>query len=302
MLQVSSDLIQNVAQDDAAPRCSSQMQRFEQESLCGLFRLVRGQQQVSRPLMKSLGKMPSLRAYGLSSYTPLHSLPAFTLIELLVVISIIAILAALALSGVSAMRKQADTAKDLSNLRQIGGAIQLHVADNNGLLPNPELPIAGTRLSGGEGDRWTFHEAVERYLGDGWRRNPASIYNYLGNPIWRSSYAAPYANFNPLPEYNKTRPIAYGFNAYVTNSRWAGRTVVIPNLSRYVIMAEVNDQSSVSMTRPPESRDNVQTGYRVNRSGKSLYLFCDGRVDLLPGNNSEAALVAGQQTNIWRWW
>lgn len=227
---------------------------------------------------------------------------AFTLIELLVVIAIIGILAALALTGISSARKQADTAKDIANLRQIGGAIQLHVADNNGLLPNPEVPIAGTRLSSGEGDRWTFHEAVERYLGEAWRRNPGSIYNYLGNPIWWSNFADAYQGFTPLPSYGKTRPTAYGFNAYVTNSRWAGRTVVMPNLSRYVIMAEVNDQSSVSMTRPPEARDNVQTGYRVNRSGKSLYLFCDGRVELLAGNNSEAALLANQQPNIWRWW
>ncbi|MDX2082220.1 MAG: type II secretion system protein [Terrimicrobiaceae bacterium] len=226
----------------------------------------------------------------------------FTLIELLVVVAIVGILAAILVVSVGAAQKQAATAADISNLRQIGTAIQLHAGDNNGFFPNPDLPIPGTRLSAGVGDRWEFHEAVERYLGEAWKRNPWGIYNHLGNPIWYSRFADPFPGFVPSARDGQTRPFAYGFNGYVTNARWAGRTSIIPNPARIVIMAEVNNQRTVSMSRAPETRSNAQTGYRVNRNGKALYLFCDGRVESLEGDNSEAALIAGQRPNIWRWW
>lgn len=60
---------------------------------------------------------------------------AFTLIELLVVISIIAILAALILGPVSRSKEVAKGAACISNLRQIGVALQLYVDGNNQRLP-----------------------------------------------------------------------------------------------------------------------------------------------------------------------
>ncbi len=49
---------------------------------------------------------------------------AFTLIELLVVIAIIAIVAALAVPAYTSILERAKATKDLSNLRQIGLAMQ----------------------------------------------------------------------------------------------------------------------------------------------------------------------------------
>lgn len=64
-----------------------------------------------------------------------RAVAAFTLVELLVVIAIIAILAALILGPVSRSKEAAKGAACISNLRQIGVALQLYVDANNQRLP-----------------------------------------------------------------------------------------------------------------------------------------------------------------------
>ena len=61
----------------------------------------------------------------------------FTLIELLVVIAIIGLLAGLAIPTISTARKSGYKAKDLSNVRQITGAILNYATELGGTLPGP---------------------------------------------------------------------------------------------------------------------------------------------------------------------
>jgi len=67
-------------------------------------------------------------------FTP-KRLRAFTLVELLVCIAIIAILGAILVPAISGIRERAAGSKSLSNLRQIGTAMQMYINDNDGYLP-----------------------------------------------------------------------------------------------------------------------------------------------------------------------
>lgn len=66
---------------------------------------------------------------------------AFTLIELLVVITIIAILASIALPVFNGVTERANQTKDLSNAKQIGIALKLFAADNNGFFPSKQPAV-----------------------------------------------------------------------------------------------------------------------------------------------------------------
>ena len=60
----------------------------------------------------------------------------FSLVELLVVIGIIAVLIALLFPALRAARESARTVQCLSQLRQIGYAIQQYAIANRGMIPN----------------------------------------------------------------------------------------------------------------------------------------------------------------------
>jgi len=75
---------------------------------------------------------------------PRSSFVAFTLIELLVVLAVIGLLAAMLLPAVSRAKESGRGTACLSNLRQIGFAIQLYTQENGNRLPYMRDLLLGT--------------------------------------------------------------------------------------------------------------------------------------------------------------
>ena len=115
---------------------------------CERAGIVRFRHTQPRALMKTHYAQPSSHPdlNAIRSGSRSFQLSAFTLIELLVVIAIIAILASLLLPSLALAKTKANTARCLSNLRQVGITLNLYSGDNAEKFPFsgrawPQMPF-----------------------------------------------------------------------------------------------------------------------------------------------------------------
>ncbi|MBC8009319.1 MAG: prepilin-type N-terminal cleavage/methylation domain-containing protein [Burkholderiales bacterium] len=128
----------------------------------------------------------------------------FTLIELLTVIAIIGILAAIIIPTVGTVRKTANEAKNLSNLRQIALTLNTLANDNKDKFP----------------DSGNYNDPVTGNYVDHWK-TPVGAYLFNNNTNWVQSdgvFVSPTAG-NPVDPILTKKPCHYSLNSALTDAR-----------------------------------------------------------------------------------
>jgi prepilin-type N-terminal cleavage/methylation domain-containing protein/prepilin-type processing-associated H-X9-DG protein len=222
----------------------------------------------------------------------LHLLPGFTLVELLVVILIIAALAALAVTMNSKMILNADSAKSVANMRQIGSVIGLYAADNSMRLPAAKPNVIDANGNSVPGNvHW--HQALLMIVHpqvtdvtlmnlDWYKSNNV----FMHNPLFTENYGG--GKYGANYQWKAWNP-GYAFNLRIasnlglTSKDVFSQTIAVPlNLipqpERTPIVAPrgswhfIYDAAQLS--------DEAMQGLLVN--GKVPILFVDGHVETMP--------------------
>lgn len=139
---------------------------------------------------------------------------AFALIELLVVIAILAIIAALLFPVLANARESGRKTKCLSNLRQMGLAIQIYLNDYNETFPMNRFPDAQRPLNnqwgGLQGSSWNWKRAIRSYL------KSLELYECPSNPFhWSDEFIENYGGVGGDESnwaWDEKLPISYAYN------------------------------------------------------------------------------------------
>lgn len=224
--------------------------------------------------------------------------PAFTLIELLAVIAIVGILAAILIPAVGKVRERANEATCASNLRQIGVAVGLYQAENNGAFPSVNDGSA-------PGQHITWFEQLRPYL--------SQEIDGLSNTKIIDVIHCPSAEFYKADANgNRRNTHGYGWNPYLIpdtrvqsdgSRRSPYRAVKVQRPSEVALMADAGqrspsgwsfgyfvakrgayDPATAEQTIPESdfygygaSEDNP--GFAARHNGRGNVLFVDGHVE-----------------------
>ncbi len=207
---------------------------------------------------------------------------AFTLIELLVVIAIIAILAAILFPVFAQAKAAAKKTSDLSNMKQIGTAIQLYLGDaddtySQAYFYNNDLDATGgyTQWSG---TLQPYVKNLQIFISPGDKLNGLAPTNYIGNNRGFGSPAGQTAQY-PTIQDNQAPRLSYTVNSLVMPRK---RRTADP--MRVVSTSVIEDASGTILIAPMTdvpaciNGSSVASGvaFKTHRSTNAILLADNG--------------------------
>jgi prepilin-type N-terminal cleavage/methylation domain-containing protein len=223
---------------------------------------------------------------------------AFTLIELLAVVLIVLVLAALLTSSVSNVMEGGKGARNISNLKALGGASLTYAADNNGSLPPTTQNLT---KGGGQGlfmttgiDMWPGASPRRLYEEERWPFGTGKA-EYLGNPdVLYGPFTSALNKFRPSGVAWERAPTSYriGYVYYFLPleddsdraSGGAKRKAVLDPSGRPL----VNSSLAGGHPRAPLYSDMISeswasdTGFPWSKRESLYVVHLDGSVDAVP--------------------
>jgi prepilin-type N-terminal cleavage/methylation domain-containing protein/prepilin-type processing-associated H-X9-DG protein len=222
-----------------------------------------------------------------------HPARGFTLVELMVSIAIITLLAALALPVCSRARELAHRATCLSNLRQIGIAFSMYLADWDGAFPNTRDPYLWM------GRRWRW--PLASYLGENLQGDPAHPRDPLVSSRTPRLLICPSDATAP----QKWDSTSYGYSAafYHTPAQIAAMTTEdLWKLDRFPCITQresavAHPAQKVLLAEWLTNHASVKVGWWDWRGARN-YLFVDGHARYLPASQLHPAVNGFPDPNL----
>lgn len=224
---------------------------------------------------------------------------AFTLIELLVVIAIIAILAAILFPVFAQAKMAAKKSSDLSNMKQIGTAIQLYLNDNDDTYSQAYWYANNNDSSGGY-NQWSgvlqpYVKNLQIFVSPGDKLGGLAPTNFIGNNRGFGAPAGQTAQY-PTIQDNQAPRLSYTVNSLLMPRK--RRTVDPMNV---VSTNVVDDPSGTILIAPMTDVPACMNGSSV-ASGAAFKTHRSTNAILLTDNGLPFAGEAATEIGLSNYW